>query len=172
MKTVKLHNNAQPFVNYLQKRYRNDRGALANLKGGLSAARKPNAWPLLAGFEGAIGNSAYETVAALWASDPALDCHEGSLGNALARIKTENNSFEGRFKRLLTCERDEIAERIIPVVRAAQAKGISINYAQLLSDLLWWNDIVKVVWAKAFWGAVEPDEAINPDVLDKEEVLA
>lgn len=171
MKAIRLHNNAAPFVNFL-KHYRNDRGALANLKGALSDARKPNAWPLLAGFKGSIGDPAYETVAALWACDPALDCAHGCLGDTLARLKTENNSFEGRFKRLLTCDREEISTRVVPVVRAAQAKGMAINYSQLLSDLLWWNDKVKVAWAKAFWGATEPDEAMNPNLIDKEEVSA
>jgi CRISPR type I-E-associated protein CasB/Cse2 len=157
MKTTRLHNNAAPFIDFL-KRYRNDRGALANLKGGLSDARKPNAWPLLAGFKGAIGDPAYETVAALWACAPSLECATGCLGDTLARLKTDNNSFEGRFKRLLTCDRDEIAVRVAPIVRAAQAKGMAVNYTQLLSDLLWWGDIVKVEWAKAFWGAPADEE--------------
>jgi hypothetical protein len=170
MKTKRLHNNAAPFIAYLQKCFRNDRGALAHLKGALSEARKPNAWPLLAGYKGAIGNPAYETLAALWACDPGLDCANGCLGDTLAQIKTDNPSFEGRFKRLLTCDREEISARVAPAVRAAQAKGIAINYTQLLSDLLWWGDLVKVEWAKAFWGANEPDDTINPDLLDKEEV--
>jgi CRISPR system Cascade subunit CasB len=157
MKTAKLRNTAVPFIAFLQ-RYRTDRGALANLRGALSDARKPNAWPLLAGFKGAIGDPAYEIVAALWACDPDLDCDTGSLGDTLARLKTDNNSFEGRFKRLLTCDRDEITVRVAPVVRAAQAKGMSINYSRLLSDLLWWNDIVKIEWAKAFWGAPADEE--------------
>ena len=171
MSTPRLHNNAVSFIAFLQ-RYRNDRGALANLKGALSDARKPNAWPLLAGFPVAIGNSAYETVAALWACDPDLDGAYGCLGDTLARLKGEHNSFEGRFKRLLTCDRDEIAERVAPVISAAQTKGISVNYTQLMSDLLWWGDEVKVRWAKSFWGAAEPDDAIDPSLLDAEELPA
>ena len=171
MRTPRLHNNAAPFIAFLQ-RYRNDRGALANLRGALSDARRPNAWPLLAGFPVAIGNSAYETVAALWACDPDLDCANGCLGDTLARLKGEHNAFEGRFKRLLTCDKSEIAERVAPVIRAAQTKGIRVNYTQLLSDLLWWGDEVKVRWAKSFWGVAEPDDAINPNLLDTEESAA
>ena len=89
-----------------------------------------------------------------------MDRGTGCLGDTLARLKTDNNSFEGRFKRLLTCDRDEIAVRVAPIVRAAQAKGMSVNYTQLLSDLLWWGDIVKVEWAKAFWGAPADEEVL------------
>ncbi|MCX6992067.1 MAG: type I-E CRISPR-associated protein Cse2/CasB [Kiritimatiellaeota bacterium] len=171
MRTPRLHNNAAPFIAFLQ-RYQNDRGALANLRGALSDARKPNAWPLLAGFPVAIGNSAYEIVAALWACDPDLDCTSGCLSDTLAKLNGEHHSFEGRFKRLLTCDHDEIAERVAPVIRTAQTKGLRINYTQLLSDLLWWGDEVKVRWAKAFWGVAEPDDTLNPDLLDAKDPAA
>ena len=165
MRTLKLHQNAAPFLTYLQ-RYRHDRGALANLRGALSDARRPNAWPLLAAFKEAIGNSAFETIAALWAFNPELNVPAGNLGDILAKLKGENSSFEGRFKRLLTCDRGELAVRVAPVVRAAQAKGLRVNYTQLLSDLLWWGEEVKVRWAKSFWEVSETDDAIIP--LDTE----
>jgi CRISPR system Cascade subunit CasB len=154
MKTPKIHSQAVAFMQYLQ-RYKDDRGALANLRGALSDARRPNAWPLLAGFNGAIGNAAFETAAALWAYDPELNTATGNLGKTASTLGGENNSFEGRFKRLLSCDKDEIAERVVPIVRAAQAKGVSVNYTQLLSDLLWWNEQVRIEWAKSFWGSAE-----------------
>lgn len=166
MSMPKLHQGAVSFMKYLQ-RYRDDRGALANLRGGLSDARKPNAWPLLGGFPGAIDNPAYETVAALWAITDRHECEDGCFANTCRDLagcydakagKFEHDSFQTRFKRLLTCDRDEIASRVVPVVRAAQAKGLAVNYTRLLSDLLWWNDSVKVDWAKAFWGAPVDEE--------------
>ncbi len=172
MKKSWIDPQAGAFVAYLQ-RYKNDRGALANLRGALSDARRPNAWPLFGGFPNAIGHAAFETVAALWASDPELDCASGNLGDTLATLKGDNNSFEGRFKRLLTCDATELPARVAPVVRAAQAKGVRVNYTQLLSDLLSWkNDHVKVEWAKSFWGAAEQEDAFSPDSQDKQEVSA
>lgn len=164
MKTHWIHPQAAAFLEYLQ-RYRSNRGALADLRGALSDARRPNAWPHLGGFPGAIGNPAFETIAGLWANDPNSDAGDQNLGTTLARLKSELNSFDARFKRLLACDETEIAERIAPVVRAAQAKRVQVSYAQLLSDLLCWkNGIPKVEWAKAFWGATEtPDlEASQP----------
>lgn len=180
MRTPKLHNNAAPFIAFLQ-RYRDDRGALANLRGALSDARKPNAWPLLAGFPTAIGKAAYETVAALWAITDRHERADGSFADTCRDLagkydakngKFEHDSFQSRFKRLLTCDHDEIAERVAPVIRAAQTKGLRVNYIQLLSDLLLWGDEVKVRWAKAFWGAAEPDAALDPSLLDAEEPIA
>ncbi|MFA4945604.1 MAG: type I-E CRISPR-associated protein Cse2/CasB [Lentisphaeria bacterium] len=158
---------------FLQQ-YRNDRGALANLRGALSESRLPRAWPLLGGFPNAIGDRAYETVAALWAIDPEADTlAAGNLGDTLRHLVKEHNSFELRFKRLLTCDAAEIAERVGPVVRAALAKGQRVNYTRLLSDLLWWKyERVKIEWATAFWGAAEAEASINPELLDTEDAGA
>ena len=156
---------ATSFLAYLQ-RYRQDRGALAHLRGGLSESRRPNAWPLLGGFPGAIGSLPFEVVAALWAGGVELSADGGNLGNTLARLMKDHHSFEGRFKRLLSCDRDKIAAHVAPVVRAAQAKGLRVNYTQLLSDLLCWGDDVRVRWARAFWGAADANAGTNPELLD------
>lgn len=177
MSTSNLHDRAMGFMAYLS-RYKNDRGALANLRGGLSAARRQRAWPLLGGFNdaiGAIGNPVFEMVAAMWAGAPELDSPGiGNFGATLRRLAGDLSSFEGRFKRLLTCDtREEAVEHVAPVVRAAQAKGVKLDYTRLLSDLLWWGERVKVEWAQAFWGL--PGKAgagINPAMLDQAEPAA
>jgi CRISPR type I-E-associated protein CasB/Cse2 len=156
------------FLSYLQ-RYRQDRGALANLRGALSEARRPNAWPLLAGFKDAVGSPAYETVAALWAGGVDLAASGGNVGDTVAVLVQSHHSFEGRFRRLLTCERDEIGARVAPLVRAAQRNGTRVNYTQLLSDLLCWGDEVRVRWAKAFWGAAKSGGGPNAELIDEEE---
>ena len=112
----------------------------------------------------------FEIVAALWAG--AADSRAPdwvNLGDTLRRLSSEHNSFDGRFRRLLTCDRDEIAPRVGPVVRAAQAQGVPVSYVRLLTDLLCWGDDVKLRWAKSFWGAAEAEAAvgaINPALLD------
>jgi len=172
MSDPRLDERAVRFLAYLQ-RYRDDRGALAALRGTLSEARRQRAWPLLGGFQGAIGHPVYETVAALWAGDPASPATAGSnLGHTLRLLGSEHNTFEGRLKRLLTCDRDEIASRVVPVVRAAHAKGASVNYARLLSDLLWWNERTKVEWAKAFWEVPDEGASIAPELLDEAHAVA
>jgi CRISPR type I-E-associated protein CasB/Cse2 len=58
---------------------------------------------------------------------------------------------------LLACDRDEICERLRPVIFTAKAKGISVNYEELFADLCYWSDNVKACWAREYWGASEAE---------------
>lgn len=120
---------------------KNDRGAMSNLRGALRPAQRYRAWPLL-GSVGGIGNVIYETVAGLYAYHPDEN-RTGNLGTTCRRLSAEHNTFEARFRRFLTCDRDEICERLTPVIMAAKAKGVPVNYEQLFVDLCYWSDNVK-----------------------------
>jgi CRISPR system Cascade subunit CasB len=133
---------------------------MANLRGALKPAQRHRAWPLL-GRVGGIGNPRYEVVAGLFAYHPE-ETTAGNLGATCRRLAGENNTFDGRFRRLLTCDRDEVCERIVPVVLAAKAKGVPVNYEQLFADLCYWSDRVKERWAREYWGApVEAQETTS-----------
>ncbi|MBW7907314.1 MAG: type I-E CRISPR-associated protein Cse2/CasB [Kiritimatiellae bacterium] len=155
------HALAKPFVEYLD-RYKNDRGALAHLRGGLSDNLRPRTWPLLGGFSGKsiIGDRRFEIVAALWAYSPELDVDEVNLGETIRAMtgKGGEGSMDIRFRRLLSCSHEEITERVVPLVRMAQAKDVRIGYARLLSDLLWWGENVRIAWARSYWRVQAPDE--------------
>jgi CRISPR type I-E-associated protein CasB/Cse2 len=62
----------------------------------------------------------------------------------------------------MTCDRDEIAERLRPVILAAKAKGIPVNYEELFADLCYWGDNVKARWAREYWGAPVVAEEVVP----------
>jgi len=157
---------ATRFIAYLQQ-YRDNRGALADLRGAFSAGRRHRAWPLLGPYQDAVGDKRHELVAALWAADPKSHAADRNLGATLRDLASKYNSFEGRFKRVLTANRDEVAELVAPLVRAAQAKGGAVHYARLLSDLICWGEWVKTEWAKSFWGATEAAATgIDPSMLD------
>jgi len=148
---------AAKFVAYLRTLC-DDRGAMANLRCALNPARRARAWPLL-GRVGGIGRSIHETVAGLFAYHPD-ETHDGNLGTTCRRLTIESNSFDGRFQRLLSCDRQEICERLRPVIFAAKAKGIPVNYENLFADLCYWSDTVKTRWAREYWGVpVEAQEA-------------
>jgi CRISPR system Cascade subunit CasB len=136
------------------RQLKNDRGAMAGLRCALNPTQRPRAWPLLARV-GGIGNPRIETVAGLFAYHPD-ETHIGNLGTTCQRLKAQNESFDARFRRLLACDRDEICERLRPVVLAAKAKDIPLNYEQLFADLCYWSDSVKARWAREYWGAPEP----------------
>jgi CRISPR type I-E-associated protein CasB/Cse2 len=137
------------------RQHRQDRGALANLRGALKPAQRHRAWPYL-GRVG-IGNPRYEVVAGLFAHHPdGDDSQAGNLGATCRRLAGENNTFDGRFRRLLTCDREEVCERIVPVVFAAKAKGVRVNYERLFADLTYWTDRTREEWAREYWGGAEP----------------
>jgi len=146
---------AAHFLNYL-RRLKNDRGAMADLRRALNPAQRHRAWPLLARF-GGIDDVRFETVAGLFAYHPE-EAPGGNLGTTCRRLSGEHNTFEGRFRRLLACDRDDICNHIRPVVLAAKAKGVAVNYEKLLADLFYWSDAVKARWAVEFWGAAEEQE--------------
>ena len=138
------------------RRLKNDRGTLADLRCALSPAKRARAWPLL-GRVGGIDNPRVEAVAGFFAYHPD-ETSTGNLGTTCRRLAAENNSFDARFQRLLSCDRDEIYERLRPVILAAKAKGIPINYEELFADLYYWGDKVKARWAREYWGAPEGEE--------------
>ena len=55
-----------------------------------------------------------------------VETHSGNMGATCRRLAAGNNTFEGRFRRLLSCDRVEICERLRPVVLAAKAKGAPV----------------------------------------------
>ena len=142
---------------------KNDRGALANLRCALIPARRHRAWPLLARV-GGIDDPIAETVAALYAYHPE-ESNNGNLGDTCRQLAGTHNSFDGRFRRLLACDRNELCERLRAVVLAAKAKGIPVNYQALVEDLCWWGERVRIRWAQAFWSGAEAEAATTKEAV-------
>jgi CRISPR system Cascade subunit CasB len=147
---------AKHLLEYL-RRLVNDRGAMADLRCALSPAKRARAWPLLAPV-GGVGNTITETVAGLFAWHPR-ESHSGNLGTTCRLLAAENSTFDARFQRLLSCDREEICGRLRPVVLAARPRGIPINYEELFADLWYWGTRVKERWAREYWGAPAVEEA-------------
>ncbi len=156
---------AKRLMDHLGK-LKNDRGAMADLRCALSPGKVARAWPLLARV-GGIGNPRVETVAGLFAYHPQVT-DTGNLGTTCRLLAADNNTFDGRFRRLLSCDRDEICERLRPVVLAAKARGIPVNYERLFSDLHYWSDHVKASWAREYWGAPESEDSTEPAIAEVE----
>jgi CRISPR system Cascade subunit CasB len=133
-----------------------DRGKMADLRCALSPRKLARAWPLL-GRVGGIGNPRVEVVAGLFAYHPE-ETSTGNLGTTCRQLAAENKTFDGRFQRLLGCDRGEICERLRPVVLAAKARRIAVNYEALFADLCYWGGAVKARWAREYWGAAEEEE--------------
>jgi CRISPR type I-E-associated protein CasB/Cse2 len=158
------HQLAVQLLEYLRK-LQHDRGAMADLRRALNPAQRYRAWPLLARV-GGIGDPRYETVAGLFACHPE-QTHTGNFGTTCRTLSRDHGTFEGRFRRLLGCSRrDDLYSHIRPIVLAAKAKSIPVNYEQLFADLSYWGEAVKARWAAEFWGAPEAAETTAPTVME------
>ncbi|MCW5557277.1 MAG: type I-E CRISPR-associated protein Cse2/CasB [Verrucomicrobiae bacterium] len=168
-----LNERAARFVEAL-RRTRNDRGKMASLRRGLSPSTVMDAWPIVAGLGGQIGQpgeSVHVDIAALFAIHPeesnARDFGETCRSIALADSsdKTLPESHERRFRRLLACDdSDDLTGQLRAWIRLAANKGVGINYTRLFDDLTWWDssaDRIRVRWARSFWHSGQ-DTAAEP----------
>jgi CRISPR system Cascade subunit CasB len=154
------------------QRWKDDRGALANLRCALRPKLRARAWPLLAQLSSLEAPSLviYETIAGLWATDP--ESHRAGVGNfgvTCRELRGDHESFDLRFRRLPDCDsREELCERLVPIAVAAQAKGIAVDYDELFRDLRFFaaegRDRVRVRWAQAYWGTVAEQTDTEPAI--------
>ena len=153
------------FVAHLDRR-RDDRGIMANLRHGFSNATAYRAWPHVAGW-GDLTNDWQRaillTVAAGYATHGRTDSGDGNLGRTLRRLATGDgasnealSSFDGRFRRLLSCDDVRDLCALLPgILRAAERRGVGVDFVQLYRDLTYWGERVKVAWAAAYWGTLD-----------------
>lgn len=157
----KTEEQAEKLLAFLLKN-KEDRGMMADLRCGFSSAKQHRAWPHIARFcalDQEWSRLPVQTVCAAFASQQE-NTAKGNLGTTMRNVAGGNKeglaTFEGRFRRLLTCDsQQEICERIPSVIRAAKAKGIPVNFRQLYCDICWWESDKyppKLKWADAFWG--------------------
>ncbi len=122
---------AADFVGAL-RRARNDRGKLAALRRGLTANPRMHvdAWPVVAGLGGDIGQPIFIAIAALFASHPE-ESNARNFGETCRRIaqgdgKEIVESFERRFRRLLACgDVGDVIDQLRSWVRLAASKNVA-----------------------------------------------
>lgn len=154
------------------RRYKDDRGMMANLRCILVENKKHRAWPSLNRLGVAIDDHVAAFVAGLYATHPE-ETSNGNFGVTCKAIEQKRGDKRGednkltpterRFQHLLAAGREEVLERVMRMVLIAKSQGIPVNYAQLESDLGFWTERTKTEWAAAFWApGAEPigEEAI------------
>lgn len=163
---------AHKLVTHLLK-LKDDRGAMASLRKGLSPTTEHYAWPYVARWCDLRSDKARRitsTVAGCFASHPSEEHHSSrreNLGEVIRRLALGDQSgddalrsFEGRFRRLLSCDSSlELCERVPAVARAAAQRSIPIDYARLYTDLWYWSDRTRVDWAASYWGVPSTEGA-------------
>ena len=172
MRAEEVRQHANELVSRLESWHqKQDRGALARLRRGLSATTRQDAWTVLGPHFGpiAVGHPVYETVAGCFALHPAAQPPAiGNLGEtmreALGDKIREGKEPHARFRCLLACSsRDEICQHVRHAVRLAKSRTVPVpvNYRRLFEDLWWWNERTKIEWAKAYWQVPAGSEGFN-----------
>jgi CRISPR type I-E-associated protein CasB/Cse2 len=94
----------------------------------------------------------FYVVAGLFAYHSAVAKH-GNLGDTIRIIasKMREKAIEKRFLKLVALERDELLDSLFAMVSLAKSTSVSINYVQLLTDLIYWGDKVRHRWAISFY---------------------
>lgn len=146
------------FLERLRK-YKDNRGMMANLRCIFVETKKHRAWPALNRLGVDIKDNISAYVVGYFATHPE-ETSAGNFGNTCKAIQqrrgegSDDNKLtptERRFQHLLSAEKDELPGRVLRMVLMAKSQGIPINYSQLQNDLKFWGDRTKTEWASAFW---------------------
>lgn len=143
------------------RKYKDDRGIMANLRCILVENKKHRAWPALNRLGVSINDNISAFIAGLYATHPD-EMSDGNFGNtcrAIGQRRGDNRSddskltpTERRFQHVLAAERtDELHKRVMRMILMAKSHNVPVNYAKLESDLKYWSDRKKTEWAAAFW---------------------
>ena len=142
------------------RKYKDDRGMMANLRCILVDNKKHRAWPALNRLGIAIKDDDSSYTAGFFATHPE-ETSTGNFGTTCKAIENKRGEVSGsdnkltpterRFQHLLAAEKSEIYSRVLRLVRMAKSQGVPVNYEQLETDLKFWNDRTKTEWAASFW---------------------
>lgn len=143
------------------RKYKDDRGMMANLRCILVDNKKHRAWPALNRLGVEINNDVSSYIAGLFATHPE-EVPTGNFGATCKTIELQRGDKRGddnkltpterRFQHLLTAERGaELYNRVLRMVIMAKAQGVPVNYEKLETDLKFWTDRTRTEWATAFW---------------------
>lgn len=161
------------FVEYVLQNLSRDTGFRATLTRADNPQTEPQAWPYLANYcdlEKPWERLPYALVAACMARLRAEKNGTQSLGEAL-RFSKENlleddDSIERKLRRILACDNvEELVSVLRPILRYVTGKeNVSLNYAQLLRDVLYFNEKTKTIWAKQYYSKKkEVEECSSPE---------
>jgi CRISPR system Cascade subunit CasB len=150
---------------------REDRGALSELRRSLVSENDILALRhVLPWFRGEVSSrrqSAAVLLAGLFALHHSLHPERTTgpnFGHSIGRVWREQDrrpSTEQRFVTLLNAHSEDLPYYLRQAVSLVGSHEIPVDWAQLYSDLCYWNHTgrsVQLKWARAFWGAPEEEE--------------
>ena len=166
--TQKKETRGQAFTRFIIDRMQ-DNGVAAALRRADNPNTEYQSWDTLAAFNIELDKPwqrlPFATIAAAMAKAKAEKIGEIKMGQAIARCYEDgrdSDQAKAKLRRLLACDSVEEACRILrPLFSLINARGnISLDYASLLNDLLYWNNqATKSRWAQDFYRYQVKDKA-------------
>jgi len=145
------------------RRFRDNRGLMADLRCALVREKRHRAWPALGRLNVDVTDENAAVVSGLFATHPE-ETHHGNFGATCRTIQSHRGESvsrdkearitptERRFQHLLAAEPgEELHKRVTRFVLLAKSQGVPVNFVQLEKDLTNWSDRVRAEWAGAFW---------------------
>lgn len=163
---VKTEDKSHAFVSFIIKLINNkDKTALAVLRHADNNAMEYKSWEYLVNFVD-ISNKyqrlPFLLIAAGIAKAEIKNDGNVGLGKALAACYEDGNvsdQAKAKLRRLLACDStEEVCNILRGFFSLINAKGISLNFTQLLRNLLKFHydkQQVKAIWAQSFYSKVE-----------------
>ena len=153
--------NIQGFTAYIKGNYAN-KGFMADMRKAASTATRHYAWPMMAPFcdlKVHAQEEAFSLVGCALARSRKDVPSTGNLGASLRvmtlldkRFPGKGGPTDGRMKRLLACRSSvEMCRLLRPVLGLVQSKGVGVDHAKLLEDILGWGETVRRNWAAAYY---------------------
>jgi CRISPR system Cascade subunit CasB len=151
--------DCQEFIDYVLQRSKHDTGFSAKLRRADNPDTEYQSWEYLSrwckDFNNDHKRTCYAVVAAGLARMKKSTDKPISLGTIVFMCSSNSDM---RLRRLLACDFNEICQWVHPILRLAESKGVCPNFAQLLNDLLYFNDRIKKRWALDFYKKKENED--------------
>jgi CRISPR system Cascade subunit CasB len=158
--TLTKKTRGQAFTRFIIDRMQ-DNGIAAALRRADNPNTEYQSWDTLAAFHVELDKPwerlPFATIAAAMAKAKAEKNGDIKIGQAIARCYAEgkdSDQAKAKLRRLLACDSVKETCRILrPLFSLINARGnISLDYASLLNDLLYWNNqATKSRWAQDFY---------------------
>ncbi len=110
-------------------------------------------------------------IASLFAEHPK-NMQKATLASSFRQMAdlpgASEEAVERRFHPLLDSDSEDLPDRLRHAISVLKSKDISINWAQLLADVLNWNwpsRSVQKAWARDFWAAQRSEEKTSATSL-------
>jgi CRISPR system Cascade subunit CasB len=168
-----MSERSKNFANYIIRQVQENKGIAAALRRADNPNTEYQSWEVLAGFGVQLDSDnqrlPFATIAADIARVKPTVNGIVTIGQAIARSYEDSHQSDqakAKLRRLLACDTTSEACRILrPLLSLIASKGgITLNYAALLDDLLWFShddsrQRIKAQWAQQFYGKQTEDSA-------------